>query len=75
MSLDSGSDVLHVCLRSRFVRLTAPVNNKKHRAADSEPGDSCQATGVSVLCERELTARRTGEAGTAAAPGRAHAAV
>lgn len=51
MSLDSGSDVLHVCLRPAFVRLTAPADNKERRAADSEPGDSCQATGLTVLCE------------------------
>lgn len=70
MSLDSRSDVLHVCLRPRFVRLTAPADNKKRRAADSEPGDSCQATGVVVLA-----ALRAGEAGTPVVPGRAHAAV
>ena len=51
MSLDSGSDVLHVCLRPAFVRLTAPADNKKRRAADSGPADSCQATRVAVLCE------------------------
>lgn len=75
MSLDSGSDILHVCLRPAFVRLTAPVDNKKHRAADSEPGDSCQATGVIVLCEWDLTALRTGKVGMAVMPGWAHAAV
>ena len=51
MSLDSGSDVLHVCVHPAFVRLTAPADNKERRAADSEPGDSCQATGLTVLCE------------------------
>lgn len=75
MSLDSGSDVLHVCLRPRFVRLTAPANKKKLRAADSEPGDSCQATRVVVLCEWDLAAHGAVEAGTASGLGRAHAAV
>lgn len=70
MSLDSGSDVLHVCLCPRFVRLTAPADNKKRRAADSEPDDSCQATVLVVLRERDL---RAGEAGTPMMAG--HAAV
>ena len=57
MSLDSGSSVLHVCLHPRFVRLTAPANNKKRRAADSEPGDSCQATGG--CCLARVRSRRS----------------
>lgn len=45
-----------VCLCPRSLRLTAPANNKKQRAADSEPADSCQATRVVVLRERDLSA-------------------
>lgn len=73
MSLDSGSAVPRVCLHPFFVRLTASANNKKRRAADSERGDKCQATGGRIVfffsfffveVKAELT--QTGRAGMTA---------
>lgn len=65
MSLDSGSDVLHVCLRPAFVRLTAPADNKQCRAAADSERQAIAARQPGSL----FGALGAGEAGTAAMPG------
>lgn len=72
MSLDSGSDVLHVCLRPVFVRLTAPADNKQcGAAADSEPQAIAarQPGRCLVLSELARLARRRCRARSCLRPG------